>query len=389
MDRDELLKLIADDELGLLKVKPKASAAASADERLVASFHEINQFVSEHGREPKPGNGVQEHQLFSRLKAIRENKDKIQALLDLDEHKLLPAEVKEIKSIQDVFADDDFGILDNEAESIFTIRHVPNVPKETNMPDYIARRKPCADFSDFEDKFKQCHADLVNGKRKLWPFSKGYQIAKGNFFILKGIMLYVAEVGETEVVEGRVNARLRCIFENGTEGDMLLRSLAAELYKDGRRVTEHEERLLDGFSNITSDDTETGYIYVLKSRSPRPEIQSIRNLYKIGFSRVPVEERIKNAAIEPTYLMAPVSIVTAFRCYNMNPQKLELLLHTFFGSACLDVDVFDAAGKRYVPREWFIAPLEIIEQAIHFLMSGEIVHYRYDPEKEQIAGRQE
>lgn len=387
MDREELLKLIADDEFGLLKVKPKASVAASADERLSASFHEINQFVNEHGREPKPGNGVQEHQLYSRLKAIRENKDKIQILLDLDEHSLLSTEIKEINSLQDVFADDDLGIFNGEAESIFTIRHVLNIPKEKNMPDYIARRKPCANFSSFEAKFKQCHADLVNGKRRLWPFSKGYQIAKGNFFVLKGILLYIAEVGETEIVDGRVNARLRCIFENGTEGDMLLRSLAAELYKDGRRVTEHEEYLLDSFSNITEDDTETGYIYVLKSHSSRPEIQSISNLYKIGFSRVPVEERIKNAATEPTYLMAPVSIVTAFRCYNMNPQKLELLLHTFFGSACLNVDVFDAAGKRYVPREWFIAPLETIEQALHFLMNGEIVHYKYDPERQEIVGR--
>lgn len=384
MDRDDLLKLIADDDLGLLKVKPKSSNVVSADERLVASFQAINDFIKENGREPGPGGGVQEHQLYSRLKGIRESKEKILALGDLDEHNLLEKQAKEINSIDDVFGDDDLGILGNDAESIFTLRHVP---KEMSVPDYIARRKPCPDFKDFEDKFKQCHADLVSGKRKLWPFAKGHQIEKGHFFVLKGIVLYIAEVGDVEIVEGRVNARLRCIFENGTESDMLLRSLAAELYKDGRRVTEHEDHLLDGFSNVTEDDTETGYIYILKSRSTKPEIQSIKDLYKIGFSRVPVEERIKNAETEPTYLMAPVAIVTAFRCFNMNPQKLELLLHTFFGAACLDVDVFDGAGRRYVPREWFIAPLEVIEQAVYFLINGEIVNYRYDVDTNRIVGR--
>jgi hypothetical protein len=383
VDREELLKLIADDELGLLKVKAK-TAVATPDDRLVASFQSINQFVRENGREPGPGNGVQEHQLFSRLKAIRENKDKIQALANLDEHNLLDKEVKEIKSIADVFADDDLGILDDAAESIFSLKHVP---KETTMPDYIARRKPSKDFGEFEHLFKACHADLVAGKRRLLPFAQEQQIEKGLFFVLKGILVYIADVGEREMVDGKRNARLRCIFENGTESDMLLRSLSAELYKDGRRVSEHDDKLLAGFDNITNEDEETGYIYVLKSRSTRPEIQSIKYLYKIGFSRIPVEERIKNAEQEPTYLMAPVSLVTAYRCYNLNPQKLEMLLHTFFGSACLDIDVYDAAGKRYVPREWFVAPLDIIEQAIHFLLSGEIVNFRYDPEKQIIVGR--
>ena len=126
-------------------------------------------------------------------------------------------------------------------------------------------------------------------------FINEQQIQKGYFFVLKGILLYVAEVGEVEKIKGKKNARLRCIFENGTESDMLLRSLSAELYKDGRRVTEHEDHLLDGFSEITDEDEETGYIYVLRSLSNRPEISEIENLYKIGFSTIPVEQRIKNA----------------------------------------------------------------------------------------------
>lgn len=384
MDKDDLLKLIEDDDLGLLNVKPKMSAVATADERLVTSFHQINQFVLGHGREPQSGNGIQEHQLYARLRGIRESHTKMEALAYLDEHGLLSVPQKEITSIDDIFDDDDLGILGNEAESIFTLKHVS---KETTMPDYVASRKPCKDFEIFEQKFMQCQADLASGKRKLWPFKNEQQIQKGYFFVLKGILLYVAEVGEVEKNNGKKNARLRCIFENGTESDMLLRSLSAELYKDGRRVTEHEDHLLNGFDNITEEDEETGYIYVLRSLSKRPEIQEIDNLYKIGFSTVPVEQRIKNSEKEPTYLMAPVHIVEAYQCYNMNPQKLEQLLHTFFGSSCLNIDVFDENGQRHNPREWFIAPLDIIEQTIHFVLNGDIVNYRYDPARNEIIGR--
>lgn len=384
MDKDDLLKLIEDDDLGLLNVKPKQSAAATADERLIASFTQINQFVTVNGREPESGKGIQEHQLYARLNGIRESVEKMEALTNLDEHGLLNIQRKEISSIDDIFDDDDLGILGNEAESIFTLQHVS---KETTMPDYVASRKPCNDFETFEAKFIQCQADLKAGKRKLWPFKNEQQIQKGYFFVLKGVLLYIAEVGDAETSNGKKNARLRCIFENETESDMLLRSLSAELYKDGRRVTEHEDHLLDGFSNVTEEDEATGYIYVLRSLSTKPEIQEINNLYKIGFSTVPVEQRIKNAENEPTYLMALVHIVEAYQCYNMNPQKLEQLLHTFFGSSCLNIDIFDGDGQRHTPREWFIAPLDIIEQTIHFVLNGDIVNYRYDSDKQEIVGR--
>ena len=381
--KKELEEILNDDPFNLLKTKAK-ERSVNADERLLSSFQEINNFVKESGYEPKAGGDINEYQLYVRLKAIRENKEKIQALSSFDECKLLQREAKEIKSIDDIFENDDLGIFDDDADSIFNLKHVP---KEIEMPDYIANRKPCKDFQEFEQKFTQCQADLKSEKRKLWPFRKEQNIEKGSFFVLKGVLVYVEDVGEFEIVNGKRNARLRCIFENGTESDLLLRSLARELYRDGRRVTEHDDRLLDNFHNITDEDKETGFIYVLRSLSDKPEIKSIQNLYKIGFSKIPVEDRIKNAALEPTYLMAPVLIVTAFRCFNMNPQKLEQLLHTFFGSSCLNVDVFDNEGRRHIPREWFIAPLGIIEQAIHFVLNEEIIHYRYDLEKEGIFGR--
>jgi len=374
------------DPFGLLEVKADSPSAQTEDERLVASFNEINAFFEKHKREPQAGGDVHEHMLYSRLKGLRENDAKKQLLMPYDQHGLLKVELKIISSIKDVLADDTLGILSSEADNIFDLKYLP---KGTTMPDYIASRKPCGDFHNFEDLFKKCQKELSKGKRRLHPFKNEQQIEKGCFFVLKGVLLYVEEVGERKPDEnGKVNARLRCIFENGTESDMLLRSLSAELYKNGRRVTEHEDKLLNPLKGITADDKEAGFIYILKSNSMDVNISSIKDLYKIGYCTVSVEERVKNAESEPTYLMAPVSIVSVFQCYNMNSQKLEQLLHNFFGSSCLNIDIYDNNRQSHTPREWFIAPLSVIEDAIHFIVNGEIVNYKYNRVKQLIETKE-
>lgn len=388
MEKDDLLKILQDDDMGLLNVKPKR-AAISVDERLLASFQQINDFYRQHGKEPEsnPSN-ILEFQLFNRLKGLRASKEKCEALQEVDEFKLLTfiEPPKPITSVADIFNDDSLGLLDSEDASIFQLKHVPLVRE---MPDKIAQRKRCPDFEQFEPLFKQCHTDLAAGVREARGFTGEQQIQPGHFFILHGITAYVAEVGEKMVKNGKVNARLRCIFENGTESNMLLRSLATELYKDetGRRILSPHEKALEVLAQIQAGDEKSGYLYVLQSLSTVPEIAGTKNLFKIGYSTVPVSERIKNAAEEPTYLMAPVKVVGVFECYNLNPQKFELLLHTFFGQACLNVDVYDKAGKRFSPREWFIAPLHIIEAAANMLINGEIVHYRYDFASQSIEER--
>jgi len=388
MEKDDLLKILQDDDMGLLNVKPKR-AAIGVDERLLASFQQINDFYRQHGKEPEsnPSN-ILEFQLFNRLKGLRASKEKCEALQDADEFQLLtfvePA--KPITSVADIFNDDSLGLLDDEAASIFQLKHVP-LMKE--MPEKIAQRKRCQDFEQFEVLFKQCHADLAAGIREVRGFTGEQQIQSGHFFILHGITVYVAEVGEKELKNGKVNARLRCIFENGTESNMLLRSLATELYKDetGRRILEPHEKALEALEQIQEEDKRSGYLYVLQSLSSVPEIAEIKSLYKIGFSTVPVPERIKNAVEDPTFLMAPVKIVSVFECYNLNPQKFELLLHTFFGKACLNVDVYDKSGKRFSPREWFVAPVHVIEAAANMLITGEIINYKYDHEHLEIVER--
>lgn len=384
----ELTRIFAEDDLGLLDVKPKKSFVKTADQRLIDSFEQINDFVAEHGLEPKQSGSVIEKGLAYRLHGIRNSPEKVAALLEYDRFDLL-GEIpeKEYQTLEDVFSDnDDMGLLDDsdDAESIFTMKHI----KAITLPDYISRRKPCKDFKKFQEKFKTCQKELSSGQRQILPFKNGNRIDAGQFFILGGVLLLVDKIGElTYDKNGDLNGRTRCIFENGLESDMRLRSLSSGLYKDGRRVTELEERLLDGMKDITDDDNETGYIYILKSKSSDPRIQSIENLYKIGYCTETVEDRIANAAQEPTYLMAPVEVIDSFRCFNLNPGKLESILHTFFGNSCLNIDVFDNNGQRHTPREWFIVPYEVIYQAIHFILNGEITEMRYDPVKQEIVGK--
>lgn len=419
MDKKKLTfeDILNSDPLGLIgDVKPSASSS-NEGERLVTSFEEINVFFEQNKREPAEGS-IQESTLFFRLKGLREQPDKITILKQYDRFNLLkeipkekdyttiilpqsavanepPAEkiiskkepVVEVNSIDDILNNDLLGILENDGDNIFNLKHVSIPDKKTTMPDYIARRKPCKDFDKFEAILKKCQADLKAKKRKLMPFANEQQIGKGYFFVLQGVLLYVAEVGKRENIKGKVNARLRCIFENGTESDMLLRSLAAGLYKDGRRVTEHDEKLLNNFKNITNKDKSKGYLYVLQSKSKDPKIAALKDLYKIGYCTGYVANRIKNAEKEPTYLMAEVHLVSEYEVYNVEPAKFESLLHRFFGTACLDIDIEDEDGVRSRPREWFVAPFDIIEQAIHFIISGEIVKYQYDVERREIVVR--
>lgn len=383
MDEFSLDEILNGDPLGLLNEPKVKTKTFNDDDRLAASFEEINAFVEQNGREPQKSSDMHERTLFSRLQGIRENPEKIAHLKPCDRLNLLKETT--IDSIDDILNDDAFGLLgETTQEDIFTLKHVPK-SKETTMPDYIASRKPCKDFAGYEPLFHLVQSELGSGKRVLTKFQNEQQIKKGYFFVLKGVLLYVSNVGEQIKTGGKTNARLRLVFENGTESDMLLRSLAAELYKHGKRVSENDETNLEGLFEVGEEDTVSGYIYILQSQSRDEHIATIKNLYKIGYSTTDVKERIKNAVNEPTYLMAPVKIVSVYEAYNINTQKFEQLIHRFFCSVRLNIDVFDGNGERFTPREWFIAPQEIIERAIELIISGEIVHYRYDDTNEALV----
>jgi hypothetical protein len=384
---DWLKDIIASDELGLLKTKPKSSAP-TADDHLLTKFKQINDFYDKHGYEPK-GNRANPIELMrsKSLESIRGNEQHCRVLKQYDIHNLLPRyEESSPESIDKVLADDALGILGVPEDSIFTLKHVK---KTLDMPSRVAKRKKCPDFSIYESMFKQCFTDLKSGEKEAVQFTGEQQIQKGMFFVLHGITCYVSNMEKRTKTKGKINARLHLIFENGMESDMLLRSLATELYKDetGRRILDKNDKALDELLNITRDDQKSGFIYILKSLSTEPGICEVTNLYKIGYSTTPVAQRVANAANEPTYLMAAVKIITEFECYNMKANKFEGLLHTFFGNSCLDVKVADSKGIAHTPREWFIAPLEAIKQAAQMTITGDIVNYRFDTFRQQIVER--
>ncbi len=397
MDKDKKLQeIFGNDPLGLLNIKPSHSPAQNQDGRLVASFLAINDFFEKNNREPEQGGGIQEHQLYSRLKSIRENPVKIEMLLKYDTYGLLNYQQKEINSLDDILNDDILGLLSDDSEGLFDLKHITKQDDRASA-DFVARRKPCKDFDKYESLFKDVQKDLSAGKRKLIEFKLG-NLREGAFYVHNGILFLIEKIELTQKehykedgTRVREDGRTRCIFENGTESNMLKRSVEKILYANGQVVSENADKVnesfLEKFGNITDEDQEAGFIYILKSKSEKKEIREIHHLYKIGYSKTTVEDRIKNAFQEPTYLMADVRIVMAYKCYNMNPQKLEQLLHNFFGNSCLNIDIFDKNGNRHTPREWFIAPLDIIEQVIQFIISGEIVKYKYDSVNEEIDVR--
>lgn len=397
-NKDKLSEIFNDDTLGILDVKPLNSPAKNEHERLVESYQEILDFYKQNKREPKPGNCVQETSLYYRLDGIRKNGEKIDRLSSFDKYGLLqkPRE-KEIKSIDDIFESDNLGLLEDDSNGLFDLKHVP-ARTNRESADFIANREPCKNFKDYEYLFKEIQGDLSKGKRTLIKFSES-NLKEGNFYVHNGILLYLEranlESAPRKYGSGtriRKDGRTLCIFENGTQSNMLYRSLYKALLDNGKTVTKTQEEIAEEFNektkNITDEDVENGFIYILKSCSKEENIETIQNLYKIGYSNIPVEERIKNAEQEPTFLMAPVKIVTTFKCFNLNPQKLEQLLHNFFGNSCLNMDIFDNDKRRHTPREWFIAPLNVIEQAIEYIISGEIVDYKYDAKTKEIVIRE-
>jgi len=398
VDKNDILaEIFANDPLHILNVKARTTPIKS-DQRLVSSFQEINDFYKTNSRKPTANQSdISEFQLYQRLNSLREQPEKSEPLKDYDEFNLLEVKVKEINSIDDILDDDELNLLGGDDLGLFNFEHVSKTKKEKT--DFVARREPCIDFDKYEAKFIEVQKDLASGKRKLIDF-KETLLKAGNYYVHNGILLFLESIdyktrewsrGENE--QNRIrkfdDGRTKTIFENGTESKMYLRSLGKALINNGKVVTANidksDEDFLKTFNSISYEDDDTGSIYVLKSLSMVEALSSIEDLYKIGYSKGDVTKRIKNAEYDPTYLMAPVQIIGIWECYNMNPQKFEQLLHNFFGSVRLDLDVNDDKGKRHRPQEWFVVPIEIINQAIDMLADGSIVNYKYDDNSESIV----
>lgn len=389
---DALLK-----ELGVEVDAKKAKKYTAREERIIAGFEEIQKFVEEHGRLPKHG---EDKDIFERLYAvrldrIRSQKECLELLKDLDTQNLLAAETTPESLVPDDIGDEELlkelGVdMDSEA-SITKLKHVRSLA-EKKAAEEIANRTPCEDFDQFKPLFEQIKKELDAGIRKTIQFRKdaGFTkttLKKAQFLIVGGQTAYIAEVGESfKAPNGEKDARLRVIYSNGTESNILLRSLIRAMYKDETSRFFTDPKWGGLFSGQSSDDDqESGTIYVLRSLSNHPMIQENNDVvHKIGVTGGDVETRIANAKNDPTFLMADVEIVATYKLANINRVKLEKVIHKFFDSARLEIEIKDRFGKPVKVREWFLIPLFIIDQVVDKIKDGTIGEYHYDPSSAEL-----
>ncbi|MDO3424274.1 GIY-YIG nuclease family protein [Chryseobacterium sp. APV1] len=387
-----------EDDFGLLDSSEKKSVIKTDEDRLIESFEEINSFFEKNKREPS-NSSIAEYSLLARLKEFRNNDSKKKMVKPFDRFNLLGKVEYETPSIDEILNDDELGLLDSDGDnSIFEFKHTPQIDKRAKA-ESIAQRKSLSDddFAKYEVMFQNVHRDLKSGRRKMLPFNDAEtNLKQGNFYLVDGLLVYLeSSDAEKTLKENKTGDRIRLdgptttIFENGTVSNLLFRSLGKAIQKNGKLITQPlddiEKDLAVNAGMVKEEDIESGWIYILKSKSQNPEIKNIKNLYKIGFSTVPVETRIKNATKEATYLYDNVAIVAKYSCYNINIQNFENLLHRLFASVCLDIDLYDASGKRFIPREWFVVPIDVLNEAIELFINGSIINYRFDNLQNKIV----
>ena len=383
-------------ELGVEAEAKKQESYTAREERIIAGFEEIQRFFEEHGRLPQHG---ENRDIFERIYAVR--MDRIRAseecmtlLAAFDTDGLLNreadgAEVTDDLSDEELLAE--LGVEASDAPSMTELKHV-RPSQERKAAEEIARRERCADFEQFHPIFEQVQADLDSGRRKTAAYKENAAVEKGEMFILAGQKALIADMDELFKTEyDRENRRLRVIFDNGTEGNLLLRSFQRALWKNenSRRILPSDDDVPALFlDQLDEDDTEPWHIYVLLSMSDHPVISEHRKvIHKIGVTGSDVKRRIANAKKDPTFLLADVEIVTPYKLANINRVKLENLLHRFFDGARLDLNFRDRFGSDVRPREWFLVPLPVIEEAIELLKQGKLERYKYDVEQAKLVKR--
>ena len=294
------------------------------------------------------------------------------------------------KELESLF-DDPLLNVSEEEKDLFDIPQDMRRVISKKKADYVAQHKLCENFDEYKPLFAKVHRELKQGLRSLVKITKTATLTEGRFYFVSGQMLLLEKIGELKKSSNFLpDARTRCIYENGTESDILLQTLRKSVVGDGYAVTELQEVANGKFfsnSDVKTDDKVTGYIYVLSSLSQDPAIKEVKHLYKIGFSTNSVEQRIANAENEPTYLMAPVKIQASYKVVNVNSQKFEDLIHQVLKPAQFQVSVFDDKGDEHQPQEWFVVPLPVVDVIIQKIMDGSIVGYTYNPEQECLERR--
>lgn len=381
------------EELGVEVETHKQASRTPREERIIAGFEEVQRFVEQHGRVPQHGEG---RDIFERLYAVR--LDRLRELADcrallepLDHQGLLADAASAPASTPDQLDDDELlaqlGVEAAAPADITELQHVRSAA-EKRAAEEIANRQKCEDFDSFKPVFERVQKELGAGLRQTRRFERKSEIAPGRFYILGGQKAYVAATEEPFTNEhGNIDARLRVIFDNGTESNLLMRSLQKALQQDpaGRRIIEPSAGPLFADQNEEGDEA-SGIVYVLRSKSDNPVIAAHRDvLHEIGVTGGDVARRIANARLDPTFLMADVEIVATYELYNINRTRLEKLIHRIFGPARLDIEIKDRFGQPIIPREWFLVPRFAVDEAIERIREGTITGCIYDPKTARLT----
>jgi len=388
-------------ELGVEVEAKKIAARTPREERIIAGFEEIQRFIEEHGRSPQHG---EDRDIFERLYAVRLDRmrelEECRTVLEsLDHQGLLDVEGKALSTELDEIDDDallaELGVEAETAE-ITELRHV-RPRAEIKAAEEIGKRKRCEDFEKFKPMFETVQQELKNGLRETKIFRKKAGFVKtdiklGHFIILGGQTCYIAEVGEPITApNGEYDARLRVVYSNGTESDVLLRTLIRAMYRDeaSRLISNPSAGPLFTDDAVDGDEA-SGTIYVLRSKSDHPLVSENRELvHKIGVTSSSVQKRLAGAKLQPTFLMADVEVVATYELFNINRSKLENLIHRIFDAARLDIEIKDRFGNPIVPREWFLVPLFVIDEAVEKIKDGTITGYVYDSNSASLVQRNE
>lgn len=388
-DLDDLAAELAD-----FALPEKKGGCPASEERIIAGFEEIQRFTEKHGRAPQHGEDLD---IFERLYAVRLDRLRVlpdcRALLDsLDHQGLLAASPEFASPFEKTIDIDDLAAElagESGADGITILRHV-RTSAEKRAAEEIADRKPCEDFEIFRPLFERVQTEVKTGLRQSQPIEAGRRgIEAGDFFVLNGITLYVAEVGgPLKTTAGEVDRRLRVIFSNGTESNLLLRSLQRAFYNDpaARRLVSPESGQLSFGGEFEADDVESGTIYVLRSLSNHPYVAQHREIiHKVGVTGGKVETRIANAENEATYLLAKVEVVATYKLAGINRARMETLFHRLFAPARLNITIHDRFGHSVQPEEWFLVPLFIIDEVVTRIKEGSITGYIYEPQAAKLV----
>lgn len=415
-DKDFLKKILEADTYDWIQ-KPK-SKSSSQKSTVLDDFEDIIEFYKQNKRIPEESDDIIELKLAIKLQNILASQSNIDLLTEYDTEGILNSETnnenidkkessKSYNSIEDIINSDFFNqISNNEAKdnTIFSIKNVTptSVQKERRKAKNIGKTLPCPNFNIFEPLFKSLHLELKNKTKKLYDISttelNENEFKEGNFFLLKNMLLYIDDVSKPFKGADRLDRRLLIIYENGKQSTMQLRSLYKRLRENSnskRIVTSSGVSFNAKRVKLKADAEQlhlsipkvSGYIYIAKTYHPDLR-DKYKNLYKIGLTERDVDKRFKEASNDPAFLMNKAEKIKVIPLHGIKVSSVEAAIHSLFEKCKLKMKVTDNKGIDRTPTEWYLVPLDVINDAIALIEDEIIQDYYYDPENQIIKPRE-